>query len=149
MQVNIIFPTRATKTWWNLKYSPSNTKWLPTAFYWCASLFIWNAARSKSSFHGEVAAASAHKIPGQRQDITCITATNVKTAMCFWRDVFGLGVLMENKGEILYCNMGKRNRQIWCARIRGVSHVTQLLGNARNAAVTAAVTRQREWRCSG
>jgi hypothetical protein len=67
----------------------------------------------------------------------------------FWRDnVFGLGVLMENKGKILYHNTGKRNRQIWCARIRGVSHVTLLLGNARNAAVMAAVTRQHEWRCS-
>jgi hypothetical protein len=51
---------------------------------------------------------------------------------------------MENKGEILYRNTGKRNRQIWCARIRGVSHVTPLLGKARNAAVMAAVTRQRE-----
>jgi hypothetical protein len=61
---------------------------------------------------------------------------------CFWRDnVFGLGVLMENKGEILHCNMGKRNCQIWCARIRGVSPVTPLLGNARNAAVIAAVDR--------
>jgi hypothetical protein len=51
---------------------------------------------------------------------------------------------MENKGEILYRNTGKRNRQIWCAHIRGVSHVTPLLGNARNAAVMAAVTRQHE-----
>jgi hypothetical protein len=49
---------------------------------------------------------------------------------------------MEKKGEILYRNTGKRNRQIWCARIRGVSHVTPLLGNARNTAVMAAVTRQ-------
>jgi hypothetical protein len=65
----------------------------------------------------------------------------------FWRDnVFGLGVLMENKGEILSRYAGKRNRQIWCARIRGVSHVTPLLGNARNTAVMAAVTRQRDWR---
>jgi hypothetical protein len=38
--------------------------------------------------------------------------------------------------------MGKRNRQNWYARIRGVSHVTPLLGNASNAAVMAAVTRQ-------
>jgi hypothetical protein len=60
----------------------------------------------------------------------------------FWRDVFGLGVLMEKKGEILYRNTEKRNRQIWCARIRGVSRVTPLLGNASNAAVMAAVTRQ-------
>jgi hypothetical protein len=44
-------------------------------------------------------------------------------------------VLMENKGEILYRNTGKRNCKIWCARIRGVSHVTPLLGNASNAAV--------------
>jgi hypothetical protein len=49
---------------------------------------------------------------------------------------------MEKTGEILYRNTGKRNRQIWCARIRGVSHVTPLLGNASNAAVMAAVTRQ-------
>jgi hypothetical protein len=66
-------------------------------------------------------------------------------ACTFRRDnVFGLGVLMENKGEILYRYTGKRNRQIWCARIRGVSHVTPLLGNARKAAVMAAVTRLRE-----
>jgi hypothetical protein len=32
------------------------------------------------------------------------------TALSFWRDNdFGLGVLMENKGEILYRNTGKRN----------------------------------------
>jgi hypothetical protein len=49
---------------------------------------------------------------------------------------------MEKKGEILHRNTGKRNRQIWCARIRGVSHVTPLLGNASNAAVMATVTRQ-------
>jgi hypothetical protein len=49
---------------------------------------------------------------------------------------------MEKKGEILYRNTGKRNRQIWCARIRWVSHVTPLLGNANNAAVMVAVTRQ-------
>jgi hypothetical protein len=49
---------------------------------------------------------------------------------------------MEKMGEILYRNTGKRNRQIWCARIRGVSHVTPLLGNASNAAVMAAVSRQ-------
>jgi hypothetical protein len=49
---------------------------------------------------------------------------------------------MEKNGEILYRNTGKRNRQIWCARIRGVSHVTPLLGNASNAALMAAVTRQ-------
>jgi hypothetical protein len=74
----------------------------------------------------------------------------VETGVTFWRDnVFGLDVLMENKGEILYRCTGKRNRQIWCARIWGVSHVTPLLGNARNSAVMAAVTRQREWRCSG
>jgi hypothetical protein len=41
---------------------------------------------------------------------------------------------MEKKGEILYRNTGKR--------IRGVSHVTLLLGNASNAAVMAALTRQ-------
>jgi hypothetical protein len=63
--------------------------------------------------------------------------------LLFTAGVVGLE-LMENKGEILYCNTGKRNRQIWCARIRGVSHVTPLLGNARNAAVMAAVTRQHE-----
>jgi hypothetical protein len=49
---------------------------------------------------------------------------------------------MEKKGEILYRYAGKRNRQIWCARIRGVSQVTPLLGSASNAAVMAAVTRQ-------
>jgi hypothetical protein len=53
-------------------------------------------------------------------------------------------VLMEKKGEILSRSTRKRNRQIWCARIRGVSHVTPLLGNAINAAVMAAVTRQCE-----
>jgi hypothetical protein len=42
---------------------------------------------------------------------------------------------MDNKGEILYRNTGKRNCKIWCARILGVSHVTSLLGNASNAAV--------------
>jgi hypothetical protein len=42
---------------------------------------------------------------------------------------------MENKGEILYRNTGKRNCKIWCARIRGASHVTPLLDNASNAAV--------------
>jgi hypothetical protein len=47
---------------------------------------------------------------------------------------------MEKKGEILSRSMRKRNRQIWCARIRGVSHVTPLLDKARNAAVMAAVT---------
>jgi hypothetical protein len=51
---------------------------------------------------------------------------------------------MEKKGEILSRSTRKRNRQIWCARIRGVSHVTPLLGKARNAAVMAAVTRQCE-----
>jgi hypothetical protein len=58
-----------------------------------------------------------------QQQATCILYS-------FWRDnVFGLGVLMENKGEILYRNTGKRNCKIWCARIWGVSHVTPLLGN--------------------
>jgi hypothetical protein len=42
---------------------------------------------------------------------------------------------MENKGEILYRNTGKRNCKIRCARIRGVSHVTPLVGNTSNAAV--------------
>jgi hypothetical protein len=65
------------------------------------------------------------------------TYMNQATSLnCFWRDnVFGLGVLMENKGEILYRNTVKRNCNIWCARIRGMSHVTPLLGNASNAAV--------------
>jgi hypothetical protein len=47
---------------------------------------------------------------------------------------------MEKKGEILSRSTRKRKRQIWCARIRGVRHVTPLLGKARNAAVMAAVT---------
>jgi hypothetical protein len=41
---------------------------------------------------------------------------------------------MENKGEILYRNTGKHNRQIWCAHIWGVSHMTPLLGNVSDAA---------------
>jgi hypothetical protein len=62
----------------------------------------------------------------------------VSEQLTFWRDnVFGLGVLMEKKGEILSRSTRKRNRQIWCARIRGVSHVTP-------------VTRQGEKRrCNG
>jgi hypothetical protein len=39
--------------------------------------------------------------------------THFLQSITFWRDnVFVLGVLMENKGEILHCNTGKRNRQI-------------------------------------